>query len=154
MLGIINFRTALIVAAIAMPIAYIAAANLLGDELGFLSVAIGWAVGYPIAFAVLIFMALHTLGWSPLSYLRAVTGVATCMVGGGLLGWGGHILLDGQPTLVRLLITTIVIVGTTALLLAYTQGISIRSARRAMRGAPAVADLPVVDDPPPSEPIG
>ncbi len=143
-----------VVAAIAMPIAYIAAANLLGDELGFLSVAIGWAVGYPIAFAVLIFMALHTLGWSPLSYLRAVAGVAACMVGGGLLGWGVHILLDGQPTLVRLLITTIVIVGTTALLLAYTQGISIRSARRAMRGAPAVADLPVVDDPPPSEPIG
>jgi len=143
-----------VVAAIAMPAAYIASANLLGDEIGFLSVAIGWAVGYPIAFAVLIFMALHTLGWSPRSYLRAVGGVAGCMVGGGLLGWGVHFVLDGQPAWLRLLWTTIVIVGTTALLLAYTQGLSIRSARRAMRGEPVLADVPVLDDPPPSEPIG
>ncbi|MBA3453703.1 MAG: lipopolysaccharide biosynthesis protein [Deltaproteobacteria bacterium] len=143
-----------VVAAIAMPAAYVISANLLGDRLGFLSVAIGWAVGYPIAFAVLIFMALHTLGWSPLSYLRAVGGVAGCMVAGGLVGWGVHFVLDGQPVWLRLLLTTVVIVGTTALLLAYTQGLSIRSARRAMRGDPVLADIPVVDDPPPSEPIG
>jgi len=135
-----------LVAAIAMPAAYIVGANVLGDEIGYLSVAIGWAVGYPIAFGVLIFMALHTLEWSPLSYLRAVAGVAGCMIAAGLVGWGVHTLLTGQVSWLRLSATAVVIVGVTGLMLAYTQGISIRSAKRAMRGEPtALAEVPPED---------
>ena len=137
-----------VVAAVAMPVAYIASANLLGDHLGFLSVAIGWAVGYPIAFAVLIFMALHTLGWSPISYLRAVAGVASCMVGAGIVGFGVHVVLDGQPPWLRLSLTTVAIVAVTAMLLAYTQGLSLRTARRALRGEPsALAEVPPPEPP-------
>ena len=41
------------------------------------------------------------------------------------------------------MITTVVIVGTTAMLLAYTQGLSLRTARRALRGEPsALSEVP------------
>ena len=141
-----------VVAAIAMPVAFISSAYLLGDHFGFLSVAIGWAVGYPIAFSVLIFLAVHTLGWSLPAYLRAVTGVAACMAGAAVAGVGVHLVLAGQPPWLRLLVVTVVIVGTTAMLLAYTQGLSIRSARRALRGEPtAIAEVPPADELKPPE---
>jgi O-antigen/teichoic acid export membrane protein len=133
------------VAAIAMPIAYVASANLLGDHFGFSSVAIGWAIGYPIAFAVLIFLAVHTIGWSLRAYLRAVAGVAGCMVSAAMVAFGVHFLLGDQPPWLRLLITTGVVLGMTAMLLAYTQGLSLRTARRALRGEPtALSEIPPV----------
>ena len=49
----------MIVAAIAMPASYIIGAITLGDTLGFESVAVAWAVGYPIAFIVLIWLAYN-----------------------------------------------------------------------------------------------
>jgi O-antigen/teichoic acid export membrane protein len=136
-----------VIAAVAMPIAFIASANLLGDRFGFLSVAIGWAIGYPIAFAVLIFLAVHTLGWSLPAYLRAVSGVAGCMVGAGIIGFVIHYVPDGLEPWIRLSITTAVILSITGLLLAYTQGLSLRSARRALRGEPtAIAEIPPPDE--------
>ena len=125
-----------VTAAILLPLAYIGSAVLLGDQLGFLSVAVGWAVGYPIAFGVLIYLAIHTLGWSLRAYVKAVAGVAACMVAAGAVGFGVHLLLSGQGHALRLIVTAIVVVGVTGLLLAYTQGLSIRTAQRAMRGEP------------------
>jgi O-antigen/teichoic acid export membrane protein len=53
-----------ITAAITLPIAYVLGAIFLGvrgPHLGFQSVAIAWAIGYPIAFAVLLMLAVYTL---------------------------------------------------------------------------------------------
>lgn len=125
-----------VTAAIALPAAYILGAVLLGDRLGFVSVAVAWAVGYPIAFAVLVFMALATLSWSIGAYLRSVAGVAACMIGAGVVAFGVHRFLGQLAPWLRLSITTAVVVGITGLLLAYTQGISLRTAKRAMSADP------------------
>jgi PST family polysaccharide transporter/lipopolysaccharide exporter len=126
-------------AAITLPISFIVGAELLGGSLGYLAVPVAWAIGYPIAFAVLIWLAVYTLGWTLWAYTRAVGGVALCMLAAALIGLGPHYLLSGIPAGLRLLITSGVIVLVTGLLLAYTQGLSLRTAMRALKGDPKAA---------------
>ncbi|HEY5944497.1 MAG TPA: oligosaccharide flippase family protein, partial [Kofleriaceae bacterium] len=123
-------------AAITMPIAYALGAILLGDRLGFESVAVSWAVGYPIAFGVLIYMATHTLGWSALRYLRAVSGVALCLIAGGGVGALARYAIGPVTPGIRLLVTAAVVLVTSGILLAYTQGLTVRSALRSLREPP------------------
>ncbi len=151
----------MLVAAVVLPLSFVLGSELLGDHLivlvrdefgyrwpsGFLSVTVAWAVGYPVAFAVLVFMALYTLNWSPLEYLRAVAGVPACMIAGGIVGAATHWALDFTPPPVRLAVTSAVIIGVSAWLLAYTQGLSLRTAKRALKGeavSPVTSDR---DDP-------
>jgi hypothetical protein len=124
------------VAAIALPAAYITGANVLGPRLGFESVAVAWAVGYPIAFCLLIYLASHTLGWSVLAYARAVGGVAACMVVAGGAGAGMRAVVLDMPPALRLGVTAATIVLVAGMLLAYTQGISLRTALRALKDPP------------------
>ncbi len=84
-------------AAIALPLGYIGFAYVLGAQLGYLSVAVAWAVCYPIAFAVLVWMALDLLDLAPMTYLRAVAGILGCVAAAGLLGAGLHWALAGRP---------------------------------------------------------
>jgi PST family polysaccharide transporter len=123
-------------AAITLPISFVLGSILLGDYFGFLSVAIAWSVGYPIAFAILMYLAIYTLNWSTMAYLRAISGVAVCMIAAGVAGLGVHRLFTGQAPWIRLLVTTIAVVGVTGVLLAYTQGLSLRGAARALKGDP------------------
>jgi hypothetical protein len=102
-------------------------------------VAVAWAIGYPVAFAVLIWLGAYTLSWTVGAYLRAIGGVALCMIAAAAIGLGPHHLMAGLPVGVRLLITSVVIVGATAVLLAYTQGLSLRTAVRALKGDPQAA---------------
>lgn len=128
-------------AAIVLPLSFLLAAVVLGPSLGYLSVAIAWAVGYPIAFGVLIWLAVQTLDWTPWAYLRSVWGVAGCMLVAMLLGTGvNYVALEFLPPAAALVITAAVVVLATGLLLAYTQGLSLRTAKRALQGDPT-ADL-------------
>jgi O-antigen/teichoic acid export membrane protein len=126
--------TYMLVAAIALPISYVALAVIAGDRLGFESVAVAWAIGYPIAFAILVKIAIYTLEWSSMAYLRAVRGVSLCLIVAGIAAFGVHALLSGQGPGLRLAITTAVVILVTGVLLAYTQGLSLRTARRALKG--------------------
>jgi O-antigen/teichoic acid export membrane protein len=128
-------------AAITMPLMYWLGANVLGDELGFESVAVAWAVGYPIAFTVLAYMATHTIGWSALKYLRAVSGVALCITAAGGVAALVRYGLSGQTAAIKLLGTAGTVILTSGFLLAYTQGLSLRSALRSMREPPADSAL-------------
>ncbi len=123
----------MMVAAIAMPLAYLIGAITLGATLGFESVAVAWAVGYPIAFTVLIYMATHTVGFTVMSYFRSVSGVAGCMIIAGAAGAGVRFALLGAPTAVTLGITAATILVVAGFLLAYTQGLSLRTAMRALK---------------------
>ncbi|MBL9013572.1 MAG: oligosaccharide flippase family protein [Myxococcales bacterium] len=136
-------------AAIAMPLAYVSGAVLLGPTMNFESVAVSWVIGYPIAFAVLVWMATYTLGWSVAQYLRQIGGVASCMLGAAAVAALVHLVLGDFPAWLRLAITAGTVVLTSGLLLAYTQGISLRSAKRALSAPPDEKDPPVVDDPAP-----
>jgi hypothetical protein len=146
----------MLTASIVLPLMYLAAAILIGDglstvtnqidwnppmpvivrqiEADYLSVPIAWAIGYPIAFAVLIYFALHTLEWTSAALLKSVTGVTACLLGAGVVGFAAHWLLAGQAPALRLGVTALVYVVAMGLLLAYTQGISLRSAKRSLSG--------------------
>jgi O-antigen/teichoic acid export membrane protein len=124
------------VAAVALPTAYIVAAATLGRTIGFESVAVAWAVGYPIAFCVLIYMAAHILGWTAMRYAREVAGVAGCMVLAGLAAAGARYLVLDAPMVVRLAVTIATLVLVAGVLLAYTQNMSLRTAMKSLKAPP------------------
>jgi O-antigen/teichoic acid export membrane protein len=128
-------------AAIVLPLSFLLGAAVLGGSLGFLSVAVAWAIGYPVAFGVLIWLACHTLSWTPWAFVRSVAGVAGCMIVAAMLGLGvRYVVLDRVPDWIFLWIVAGVVVATTGFLLAYTQGLSLRRVKRALQGDPT-ADL-------------
>lgn len=122
------------VAAVIVPGGFVLAAKLLGPQLGFLSVAVAWAVCYPIAFAVLMFLVVKTLELPAGAYLRASWGIAGCCIGGALAGLGVSWLLRDAGDLVRMFAvggTAIVVMGA---LIATWQKITPRSIAAAIRG--------------------
>ncbi len=123
-------------AAITLPIMYVLGAVVLGGSLGFESVAVSWAVGYPVAFGVLVYMATHTIGWSALKYVRAVGGVAGCLFAAGALAAATRYAITDVSPAVELGIVAAVAIVSAGLLLAYTQGLSLRTALRSLRDAP------------------
>jgi O-antigen/teichoic acid export membrane protein len=126
----------MIVAATAMPASYILGAVVLGDTLGFESVAVAWAVGYPIAFMVLIYMTTQTIGFSVWTYVRQVAGVAGCMLFAGVVGAGVRWMMGDFPAALTLAATAAAVLLAAGFLLAYTQGLSIRSMMRSMKDPP------------------
>lgn len=137
-------------AAVILPSCFVLFALFLSPELeqGFLSVAIAWAVGYPIAFAVLMAIAMALLGLRLREYLRRTIGIPACAaVAIGAAATAKWLAAPAPPWL-RLIIATAVMVGLFLSLLAYTQGISPRSVTRAIKGEP-----PQVP-PPPTPPVG
>jgi O-antigen/teichoic acid export membrane protein len=139
-----------LVASVLLPLLFLVGAIVLGDQLGMLSVAVAWAVGYPLAFLVLLWLALQSIEWKLAAYLKSIAGVSLCMVGAALVGMVVHWAFGGFPQVVRLLVSTGAIVAAIGLLLAYTQGISVRSMMRSMKDEPPVdtppSGLPTVQD--------
>ena len=121
-------------ATIALPLAFWLGAVLLGSRLDYVSVAVAWAVGYPIAFAVLIWLGVSTLSWSAMAYLRSVSGVIGCLFAALITAFVAHMAMGAFPPAIRLAATVAIVALVAGFTLAYTQGLSIRSARRAMRG--------------------
>ncbi|MDQ3334624.1 MAG: oligosaccharide flippase family protein [Myxococcota bacterium] len=134
-------------AAVALPLSFWLGAVLLGDRLGYVSVAVAWAIGYPIAFGVLIWLAMYTLGWTARAYLRSVIGVLACLFGALFVALLGHWAMSGLQPWLRLALTAAIVVLVTGFSLAYTQGLSLRSAKRALAGdSDAVIDDPLPVD--------
>lgn len=130
-----------LVASILLPLMFLLGAVVFEDR-GMISVAIAWAVGYPLAFLVLLWLSLQSIGWTLGKYLRSIGGVALCMIAGGLVGEGVHWALGGVTTVIRLGVSSGVIVVVIGLLLAYTQGISIRSVMKGMKEPPSAETPP------------
>jgi O-antigen/teichoic acid export membrane protein len=73
-------------AAIIVPGGFVTCAWTLGDQLGPVSVAVGWSVAYPVAFAVLAYLVAFTIGLPVGRYLRECWGIAACCVAGLVAG--------------------------------------------------------------------
>lgn len=70
-----------------MPPLYVAFAVLLGERFGFLSVALAWLTGYPIAFVLVVYTGLSLAGLRAAAYIRGVGSIFVCgaaAVGAGL----------------------------------------------------------------------
>jgi len=123
----------MVIAALVVPGMFLVGANVLGDRIGFLSVAVGWAVGYPIAFAALCYLVWRAIELPVLQYLRAAWGIVGSCLGGFVAAYAlKHFLgaLSDGPRMIVVALTSLVV---TALLLAFWQGITPRSVSRSLK---------------------
>ncbi len=122
------------VASVVLPLLFVVSAIVLGDRYQELSVAIAWAVGYPIAFAVLFAMALGLLELKLWTYLRQSIGIALIALLTIAVSAGVRWLATDLPVWARFSLPTVTMVGIFFVLLAYFEGISPRSVVRAIKG--------------------
>jgi PST family polysaccharide transporter len=128
-----------LVASVLMPIAYVLFAWLLGP-LGFQSVAIAWAVAYPVAFAVLAWLGLRRVELSWSTYLRRVGGIPVCALMAMVPAWSVRWLMSSHSPGLRLSCVTLVLLVTFGVLLAFLVGISPRMAIASLRERPPPED--------------
>jgi O-antigen/teichoic acid export membrane protein len=123
-----------LVATAVIPACFVGAAVWLGPSLGEVSVAVAWAVGYPIAFAVLFAMALNVLDLPLATYLRRTLGIPLwASVAMGLAAGARWLVIDLHPA-IRFGVAATVMTSVFFLLLAYREGISPRSVAKAIKG--------------------
>jgi len=123
----------MVIASIVLPLLFVLFALVLGPWLGFLSVAIAWAVGYPVAFAALLYMTTTVLEMKITDLLRRVAGIAACAgaaTGASLLV---HLALSAAPGSVRFGAAAAVLLVTFFALLARFERITPRSVARSLR---------------------
>jgi hypothetical protein len=95
---------------------------------GFESVALAWAVGYPVAFLVLTTMVFQQMQLPVVAFLRRVRRIILLIIAGGVIGGVVHVaLLHSAAPAVRLLATAIVVVGGSLGLLAAFRELSPRA---------------------------
>jgi O-antigen/teichoic acid export membrane protein len=122
------------IAALAVPGSFLLFATLLGDRLGLLSVAIAWAVGYPIAFAALSYLVARTIDLPLRAYLVGAWGIIGCCLAGLAVGIGVSLWLPHASDGARLTAVGGAALAVTIALLAIWQRITPRSIMAAIRG--------------------
>jgi O-antigen/teichoic acid export membrane protein len=123
----------MVVAAIVVPGMFVLSANVLGDHLNFLSVAVGWAVGYPLAFAVLSYLVIKAIDLPLIDYWKAAWGIIGCCLGGFIAGLATKLAMSGASDKLRLVVVSAVTFSVILLLLAFWQKITPRSISASMK---------------------
>jgi O-antigen/teichoic acid export membrane protein len=124
----------MVVASIAVPGAFLIGALWLGPSLGLLSVAVAWAIGYPIAFAVLMYLVMSTTGLSFRLYATSTWGIIASCAAGGALGLTIDRVLDTASDAVRLFAMSAGALSVIAILFVTWQKVTPRSIAAALRG--------------------
>ncbi|HEY1814618.1 MAG TPA: oligosaccharide flippase family protein [Kofleriaceae bacterium] len=115
------------VAAIVLPAAF-AIAGALGSD--FTAIAWAWAAAYPIAFAVLLVLALPLAQLTLRAYLAPLGRVAVCALGAAIAGEAARVFLPAGP--LRLACAAAAIVIVYAALLARLEGVTPFAVARAI----------------------
>jgi teichuronic acid exporter len=121
-----SFRYTL-VAAVMLPLCFLAGAWLLGPHLGYTSVAVAWAVGYPVAFAFLVYLTMQTVEWTAGAYLRRVAPTALAILAAGVVG---GIVSALSPTELGFPLVAVAVVATVGGLLHRDLRAAVRSMRQ------------------------
>jgi O-antigen/teichoic acid export membrane protein len=124
----------MVIATIFVPASFVLGAWVLGGSIGFLSVAVAWAVGYPIAFAVLSYLVVRTIRLPVREYLVATGGIIVSCGLGIAAGFGVSALLPSLRHVPHMIVVGGTSLAVTALLLAYWQKITPRTIARSLRG--------------------
>jgi putative flippase GtrA len=123
----------MIVATFAVPGSFVLGAKVLGPHIGFLSIAVAWAIGYPIAFAVLAYLVIHTVKLPVREYVAALWGiVASCAIGCGV-GFGVQYLLPDVSDWIRLVAVGGSALATIGVLFVYWQKLTPRNIAASLR---------------------
>jgi len=123
----------MVVAAIVLPAGYFGFAVWLGPSLDYVSVAYAWLFCYPIAFLVLMTLTLTRIEVSAWAFLRRIGGVPLCVAAAMLAGAAVRPLLHDVSAGLRLAAISGVTVVVVLFLLAYFQGISVRTIARSLQ---------------------
>ena len=121
------------VAAVAVPASFLLGTSLLGDRYGMLSVAIAWAVGYPVAFAALSYLVARSIHLPLGPYLRGSWGIVGCCLAGLAAGSGVSLALRDAGDWTRMLAIGGAALAVTFALVATWQKITPRSVAAAIR---------------------
>ncbi len=124
-----------VVAAVVLPLLFIVGAVVLGPHLGYVSVAVAWAVGYPVAFGVLAWLAVDIVGLSIGTYLRRLVGVPACVGAAMVIAAAARAVMAGTGPGWRVAGVATVFLAALGPLLSYTQGMGPRTIWAAVRGA-------------------
>jgi O-antigen/teichoic acid export membrane protein len=124
----------MMVAAIAVPGSFVLSAELLGARLGLLSVAVAWAVGYPIAFVALSYLVTRSLKLPLWAYARASWGIVGCCLAGLAAGFGVSLALASASDPARMVWVGATALAVTFALVATWQKITPRSITRSIKG--------------------
>ncbi len=124
----------MVIATISVPISFVVGAELLGGALGARSVAIAWALGYPVAFAAQQYLVSKCIDLPLGRYARSSWGIVACCLAGLVAGAAVSFALSSASDAVRL-----VSIGGTALVVTFVlvgvwQRITPRSVIAAIRG--------------------
>lgn len=128
------------VASIVMPVAFVLAAMIAPGQ-QYVGIAWAWAAGYPIAFGLLLAMALPHAGLTIGAYLRSLGGVTGCALGALVAGVALRLVLPAWP-LARLIGVAVVVLGVFVWALARFEGITLRGIARSLRGNKGEAPPP------------
>lgn len=121
-------------AAVVLPSLFVLSSMFLGPKIGFTAAAVGWAIGYPFAFAVLIAMALYAVKLRLRDYLRSVVGIPMCVAAAAAAGFAIKLAIMDLSIGLRFLIIVAVELAVLLPLLTYTQDMSPKQMLRAARG--------------------
>ena len=103
-------------------------------DLGAFSVAVAWAVGYPIAFALLCYMVFSNLDLSPVAYLRRIGRIPILVGLGALAGIGIRLVTTGLSAPLRLVSIGGTVIVVSFVLLGTFEQYSPRAIIRSLRG--------------------
>jgi len=123
----------MVTAAICTTGGYVIGAEVLGDELGPLSVAIAWAVFYPLAFALLAYLVVKTIDLDLRRFVAETWGILACNAIAAAAAFGAQLACGGLEPWVRMIITTVVLGGVLIVILDKWQGLSFRSLKSSMK---------------------
>jgi O-antigen/teichoic acid export membrane protein len=123
----------MVVATACVPASFWLAAVLLGPSIGFLSVAVAWAIGYPIAFAVLSYLVVKTIELPIRAYLAGSWGIIASCGLGIAIGFAVSAMLPAAAHGIRMIAVGGSSLVVTATLLATWQKITPRSVGAALK---------------------
>jgi O-antigen/teichoic acid export membrane protein len=123
----------MIIASIVVPGCFVIGAIVLGPSLGLLSVAVAWAVGYPLAFVALGYLVVKTIDLPLGAYLRGAGGPVLCCVAGYAAGAGVGLVLPEVGDLWRMITLSAVALGVTAGLVVVVLKITPSSIKASLR---------------------
>ena len=118
----------MIVAAIAVTASFWICAHVFAS-LGLLSIALGWTIAYPVAFAVLAIMVKQQLKLPMRKFLSDTVGIAACSAVGFVVGLGVSMITEAFSPMLRLVLVAGAALAATVLLLITWQRITPQSIR-------------------------
>ncbi len=118
----------MVVATFAVPGSFVLGAKLLGPSFAsdarFLSVAVAWAIGYPLAFIALAYLVVRTIELPVGRYIAQSTSIIVCAAAGIAMGFAIDLAMPDAPDALRLVSIAAAALTTIAILLVTWQKIT------------------------------